>query len=247
MERRYVIAAGVAFMTFLCSGVAYAGTAVATIKIGVLTDMSSLYADNAGEGSVLATRVAAEDFAALHKDGPKIEILSGDHLNKPDVGAATARRWLDVDKVNAIVDVPNSGVALAVNEVLRGTHAAFIASSAAASDLTGKFCSPNTVQWTYDTFALGAGTAKVLLKQGYDTWFFLASDYALGHALARDTGSSVTAEGGKVLGEIRHPINTADFSSFLLEAQASNAKVIALPDAGAGRTEVDQGSLRERA
>jgi len=201
------------------------------VKIGVLSDMSSLYADNTGPGSLVAAQMAVKDFnPAAH--GMKVDVVSADHQNKPDVGANVARQWFDVDHVDAIVDVPNSGVALAVNEVVREKNKVFLVSGAAISDLTGSKCSPNTVHWTYDTWMLANSTGKSVVKTGGDTWFFLTSDYAFGHALERDTTAVVVANGGKVLGAVSHPINTSDFSSFLLQAQASKAKIIGLANAG---------------
>ncbi len=202
-----------------------------TVKLGVLNDMSSLYADIGGQGSVLAAKMAVEDFnPAAH--GMKVEIISADHLNKPDVGANIAKQWIDVDHVDAILDVPTSSVALAVNEVIREKNKVFLVSGAAISDLTGTKCSPNTVHWTYDTWMLAHGTAGALVKTGGDTWFFLTSDYAFGHALERDATAVVLANGGRVLGAVAHPLNTQDFSSFLLQAQASKAKIIGLANAG---------------
>jgi branched-chain amino acid transport system substrate-binding protein len=202
-----------------------------TVKIGVLSDMSSLYADNSGPGSIAAAKLAIADFTATHKD-IKVELVSADHQNKPDIGASIAAKWFDVDKVDVIVDVPNSGVALAVSNVAKEKNKVFIVSGAAISDLTGPKCNANTVHWTYDTWMLANGTGKAIVKTGGDTWFFLTSDYAFGHALERDTSAAVVAAGGKVLGEVRHPLNTSDFSSFLLQAQASKAKVIGLANAG---------------
>jgi branched-chain amino acid transport system substrate-binding protein len=202
-----------------------------TVKLGVLNDMSSLYADIGGQGSVIAAKMAVEDFnPAAH--GMKVEIISADHLNKPDVGANIAKQWIDVDHVDAILDVPTSSVALAVNEVVREKNKVFLVSGAAISDLTGPKCSPNTVHWTYDTWMLAHGTAGALVKTGGDTWFFLTSDYAFGHALERDATAVVLANGGRVLGSVAHPLNTQDFSSFLLQAQASKAKIIGLANAG---------------
>jgi branched-chain amino acid transport system substrate-binding protein len=202
-----------------------------TVKLGVLNDMSSLYADIGGQGSVIAAKMAVEDFnPAAH--GMKVEIISADHLNKPDVGANIAKQWIDVDHVDAILDVPTSSVALAVNEVVREKNKVFLVSGAAISDLTGPKCSPNTVHWTYDTWMLAHGTAGALVKTGGDTWFFLTSDYAFGHALERDATAVVLANGGRVLGAVAHPLNTQDFSSFLLQAQASKAKIIGLANAG---------------
>ena len=207
----------------------------ASIKIGVLNDQSSLYADLAGQGSVVAARMAVEDYGAAAK-GLKVEIIFADHQNKADVGSAIARQWYDVDKVDVIVDVPNSGVALAVNQITRDKGKAFIVSSAATSDLTGKACSPNTVHWTYDTWALANGTGNAITKTGGDTWFFITADYAFGLALERDVEAVVLKNGGKVLGKVRHPLNTQDFSSFLLQAQASKAKIVGLANAGGDTT-----------
>jgi branched-chain amino acid transport system substrate-binding protein len=217
-----------ALAVVLAAGSAYAQT---TVKIGVMSDMSSLYADIGGPGSVAAAKLAVADFNATNKD-VKAEIISGDHQNKADVGSGIANQWFDVEKVDVIVDVPNSGVALALNEIIRNKNKVFINSGAASSDLTGAKCSPNTVHWTYDTWMLANGTGKAIVKTGGDTWFFLTADYAFGHALERDTAAVVEANGGKVLGKVRHPINTNDFSSFLLQAQTSKAKVIGLANAG---------------
>jgi len=214
---------------------AWAQISDGVIKIGVLNDQSGLYADLAGQGSVVAARIAVEDYGA-EKKGMKVEVVFADHQNKADVGSAIARQWYDVDKVDLIVDVPNSGVALAVSQITRDKRKAFIVSSAATSDLTGRACSPNTIHWTYDTWALANGTANALVKQGADTWFFITADYAFGHALERDVEAVVLKNGGKVLGKVRHPLNTQDFSSFLLQAQASKAKVIGLANAGGDTT-----------
>jgi branched-chain amino acid transport system substrate-binding protein len=205
------------------------------IKIGVLNDQSSLYSDLAGQGSVVAARMAVEDYGAAAK-GLKVEIIFADHQNKADVGSAIARQWYDVDKVDAIVDVPNSGVALAINQITRDKGKAFIVSSAASSDLTGKACSPNTVHWTYDTWALANGTGNAITKTGGDSWFFITADYAFGLALERDVEAVVLKNGGKVLGKVRHPLNNQDFSSFLLQAQASKAKIVGLANAGGDTT-----------
>src|SRR5947207_58439 len=212
-------------------GAAQAQISDNVIKIGVLSDMSSLYTDLAGAGSVAAARMAVED-SGIEKRGYKVEIVSADHQNKPDVGSRIARQWYDTDKVDVIVDIPNSGVALAVNEVTREKKKAFIAVGPASADLTGPKCSPNTVHWAYDTWMLANGTGSAIVKTGGDTWFFLTSDYAFGYALERDTEAVVLKNGGKVLGKVRHPISTQDFSSFLLQAQASKAKVIGLANAG---------------
>ena len=208
-----------------------AAQAQVNVKIGVLNDMSSLYADISGPGSVTAAKMAVEDFnPAAH--GMKVEIVSADHQNKPDVGSNIARQWFDVDHVDVVVDVPTSSVALAVSDVAREKNKVFLISGAASSDLTGPKCTPNNVHWTYDTWMLAHGTGTALVKTGGDTWFFLTADYAFGHALERDTTAVVQAAGGKVLGAVKHPLNTQDFSSFLLQAQASKAKVIGLANAG---------------
>jgi len=206
-----------------------------TIKIGVLNDMSSLYADIGGPNSVAAVKMAVED-SGLKAKGWTIEVVSGDHQNKPDIGVNIARQWIDADKVDAIADTPNSGVALAVNNLVKEKNSVLLNSGAATADLTGKACTPNTVSFTYDTYMLANGTGKALTKAGGDTWFFLTADYAFGHALERDTGNVVTQTGGKVLGAVRHPLNTSDFSSFLLQAQSSKSKVIGLANAGGDTT-----------
>jgi branched-chain amino acid transport system substrate-binding protein len=212
-------------------GAAHAQYTDGVIKIGVLNDMSGLYADLAGQGSVVAAKMAVEDFGAAAK-GMKVEIIGADHQNKPDVGSNIARTWFDRDNVDVIVDVPTSSVALAVNDIAREKNKVFLGSGPAASDLTGPKCSPNTVHWTYDTWALANGTGKAMVKTGGDTWFFITADYAFGKALERDTTEVVQANGGKVLGSVRHPFPGTDFSSFLLQAQASKAKVIGLANAG---------------
>ena len=201
------------------------------VKIGVLSDMSGLYADIGGKGSVVAAKMAVEDFKPDSRH-MKVEIVSADHQNKPDIGSAIARRWFDTEQVNAIADVPNSGVALAVANVTREKNGVFLISGAADSDLTDKQCSPNNVHWAYDTWALAHGTGGAIVRQGGKSWFFITADYAFGHALERDTGAVVEAAGGKVLGAVRAPLNTADFSSYLLQAQGSKAQVIGLANAG---------------
>ena len=217
------------------AGTAYAQYTNNEIKLGVLTDMSSLYTDLAGQGSVIAAKMAVED-SGIEKRGIKVEIVSADHQNKPDVGSAIARRWYDAEGVDAIVDVPNSGVALAVAQITKDKNKVFLASGPGSSDLTGKACSPNTVHFTYDTWMLANGTGTAITKQGGNTWFFIAADYAFGQALERDTTAAVERAGGKVLGDVKAPINTQDFSSFLLQAQASKAKVIGLANAGGDTT-----------
>ena len=206
-----------------------------TAKIGVLNDMSSLYADIGGPNSVAAVKMAVED-SGLPAKGWKIDVLSSDHQNKPDVGVNISRQWIDVDKVDAVVDTPTSSVALAVSNLVKEKNAILINSGGASADITGKACTPNTLSVTYDTYMLANGTGKALTKAGGDSWFFLTADYAFGHALERDTAATVTASGGKVLGGVKHPLNTADFSSFLLQAQASKAKVIGLANAGGDTT-----------
>ena len=205
------------------------------IKIGVLNDQSGTYADLAGPGSVVAARMAVEDFGAARK-GLKVEIVFADHQNKTDVGSQIARQWYDAEKVDLVVDVPNSAIALAINQIARDRGKAFIVATAATSDLTGKACSPTTLHWTYDTWSLANGTGNAIVKTGGDTWFFLTADYAFGHALERDVEAVVLKSGGKVLGKVRHPFPTADFSSFLLQAQASKAKIVGLANAGADTT-----------
>jgi branched-chain amino acid transport system substrate-binding protein len=202
-----------------------------TAKIGVLTDMSSLYADLGGQGSVVAAQMAAADFMKDHPN-MKVEVVSGDHQNKPDVGTNLANQWYDVDKVDVIVDVLTSSVALAVSQVAANKDKLVLVSGAAASDLTGPKCNANTLHWAYDTWMLANGTGTAMVKNGGDSWFFITADYAFGHALERDTSAVVTKNGGKVLGAVRAPINTSDFSSFLLQAQSSKAKVIGLANAG---------------
>jgi branched-chain amino acid transport system substrate-binding protein len=215
----------------LSAGAAYGQISDNMIKIGVLSDMSGLYADLGGPGSVLAARLAVEDFDAKGK-GINVEIIGGDHQNKPDIGSNLTRTWIDTEKVDVIVDVPNSGVALAVAEIVREKNKVFLANGPASSDLTGAKCTPNTVHWTYDTWALANGTGNAIVKTGGKTWFFLTADYAFGHALERDTSAVVVKNGGKVVGQVRHPINTQDFSSFLLQAQASKAQIVGLSNAG---------------
>ena len=234
---KFLTVTGVAIAMAIVAGGAVAQTGISdgVIKIGVLNDQSSLYADLAGQGSVVAARMAVEDYGA-DKKGLKTEIIFADHQNKPDVGSQIARQWYDAEKVDVIVDVPNSGVALAVNQITRDKKKAFLVSSAASSGLTGKACSPNTVHWIYDTWALANGTGNALVKGGADSWFFITADYAFGHALERDVEAVVVKNGGKVLGKVRHPLNTQDFSSFLLQAQASKAKIVGLANAGGDTT-----------
>ncbi len=207
------------------------------LRIGVLNDMSGPFADLSGRGSVLAAQMAAEDFAGAAGPGaPRVEILSADHQNKADIGAAIVRRWVDQDRVAAVVDVPNSAVALAVNQVLRDKDRAFLASSTATSDLTGPQCAATTVQWTFDTWALANGTVRALVPQGGDAWFFLTADYAFGQVLERDAAAFVKQAGGRVIGDARHPLDTTDLSSYLLQAQASGANIIGLANGGTDTT-----------
>ena len=216
-------------------GTAQAQMSGNVLKIGVLSDMSSLYTDLAGAGSVVAAKMAVED-SGIEKRGIKVEIVSADHQNKADVGSAIARRWYDSEGVDVIVDVPNSGVALAVAQITKDKNKVFLASGPGSSDLTGKACTPNTVHFTYDTWMLANGTGTAITKNGGNTWFFITADYAFGQALERDTTAAVQKAGGKVLGGVRVPINNQDFSSFLLQAQASKAKVIGLANAGGDTT-----------
>jgi branched-chain amino acid transport system substrate-binding protein len=205
------------------------------VKLGQLDDQSSLYADSGGPGSVIAVNMAVED-SGLRDKGWTIDVISADHQNKPDIAVGIARQWFDVDKVDAIIGVQNSGVALAVTGVAKEKNGAFLDSGAASSDLTGKACNANMIHWAYDTYALANGTGKALVKQGGDTWFFVTADYAFGHALQRDTSAVVEANGGKVVGSANVPLNTPDFSSFLLQAQSSKAKVVGLANAGGDTT-----------
>jgi branched-chain amino acid transport system substrate-binding protein len=218
------------------AGTAHAQYSDGAIKIGVMNDQSGTYADLSGPGSVWAAKKAIEDFCKTTKCHDKIEVVFADHQNKPDIGSNVVRQWYDVDKVDVVVDVPTSSVALAVNNITKEKNKVFLVSGAASSDLTGKACTPNTVHWTYDTWALANGTGQAIVKTGGDTWFFLTADYAFGHALERDTEAVVLKNGGKVLGKVRHPFPAQDFSSFLLQAQSSKAKIIGLANAGADTT-----------
>ena len=227
------MAALLAATTLSFAGSAFADDKV--VKIGVLNDMSSLYADIGGPNSVAAINMAVED-SGMKAKGWTIEVISGDHQNKPDIGVNIGRQWIDTQKVDVIMDTPNSGVALAVSNLVKEKNSILINSGGASADLTGKACNANTISYTYDTYMLANGTGKALTKAGGDSWFFLTADYAFGHALERDTSAVVTANGGKVLGSVKHPLNTADFSSFLLQAQSSKAKVIGLANAGGDTT-----------
>jgi branched-chain amino acid transport system substrate-binding protein len=229
--RKFGFAGLVAATAWLLVPCARAQISDNTVKIGVLADMSGLYSDLSGIGSVVATQMAVEDFGRT-LPGKKIEVVSADHQNKPDIGANVARQWIDQHGVDVIVDVPVSSVAFAVQQIAKERNRALLISSSGSSDLTGKSCSPTSVHWTYDTYALAQTAGKAMMQQGGDSWFFITADYAFGHALERDTAAIVKANGGKVLGAIRHPQDTPDLSSFLLRAQSSKAKVIGLANAG---------------
>ena len=204
------------------------------IRIGVMNDLSGPYADFQGIGSVIAAQMAIEDFGKAA--GRKLAVVSADHQNKPDVGSAIAGKWLDTEGVSMIIDLPNSAVALAVSEVVRDKNKVMIGSGAGTAALTGEKCSPNTVHWTYDTWSYGHALAHAVMQRGGKTWFFITADYAFGHDLEKQAADQVMKDGGAVLGSARHPIGNADFSSFLLKAQASGAQVIALANAGADET-----------
>ena len=235
MRRNLTAAVAVAALA-MGAGSALAQYSDGVIKFGVMNDQSGTYSDLSGQGSVWAAKKAIEDFCKANKCHDKIEVVFADHQNKPDVGSNIVRQWFDVDKVDAVVDVPTSSVALAVNTITKEKNKVFLVSGAAASNLTGKDCTPNTIHWTYDTWALANGTGQAIVKTGGDSWFFLTADYAFGHALERDTEAVVVKNGGKVLGKVRHPFPAQDFSSFLLQAQASKAKIIGLANAGADTT-----------
>jgi branched-chain amino acid transport system substrate-binding protein len=226
----------VAGLAFAASGsAATAQISDDVVKIGVLTDMSSLYADATGKGSLAAVQMAVADYGGKVKGKP-IEVVAADHQNKPDVGVNIARNWYDNEKVDAIFDVPTSSVALPISALTREKNKININSGGGSSDITGVACSPNTVHWTYDTYALSNVAGKAMVKRGEDIWFFVTADYAFGMALERDAANVVKESGGKVLGDVRHPLNSSDFSSFLLQAQASKAKVVALANAGGDTT-----------
>jgi len=230
-QRKLIAAAVMA----LAAGAAHAQISGNVVKIGVMNDQSGTYADLSGPGSTLAAKMAVEDFKAKEK-GLAVEIVFADHQNKPDVGSQIVRKWYDSEGVDVVVDVPTSSVALAVNQITKDKNKVFLVSGAATADLTGKACTPNTIHWTYDTWMLANGTGNAIVKTGGDSWFFLTADYAFGHALERDTEAVVLKTGGKVLGKVRHPFPSSDFSSFLLQAQASKAKIIGLANAGADTT-----------
>jgi branched-chain amino acid transport system substrate-binding protein len=233
--KSFAAAVAAGLVVAACGGAANAQISDDVVKIGVLTDMSSLYADATGKGSVAAVGMAVADYGGKVKGKP-VEVISADHQNKPDVGVNIARNWYDNDKVDAIFDVPTSSVALPVSALTRERNRININSGGGSSDITGVACSPNTVHWTYDTYALSNVAGKAMVQRGEDTWFFVTADYAFGMALERDAANVVKESGGKVLGDVRHPLNSSDFSSFLLQAQASKSKVIALADAGGDTT-----------
>ncbi len=218
--------------------VAPAGAQVSddVVRIGVMNDMSGPYVEIAGPGSVLAARMAVADYLEATGSNLKVDVISADHQNKPDVGASIARKWFDVDGVDMIIDVPVSSVALAINQLAREKGKAYINTGAGSPNLTGKDCSPNTVHWLFDTWMLANSTGRAIVETGGDSWFFLTADYAFGHALEQDTGEVVKNAGGTVLGSVRIPMNTQDFSSFLIQAQASGAKIIGLANAGSDTT-----------
>ncbi|HXW24568.1 MAG TPA: ABC transporter substrate-binding protein [Xanthobacteraceae bacterium] len=231
---RQLLAAGLAAGLLAVSPAAFGQAAFdGHVKVGVLNDQSSLYADATGQGSVIAARMALEDYMKANPNSKlKVEIIFADHQNKPDIGANIAREWIERDGVDMILDVPNSAVALAVNEVTRQLNKVMVNGSAGTVRLTGDACSPNTVHWTFDNFALANGTGRAVVATGGDSWFFITADYAFGHDLEAQTAAVVKAMGGQVLGAVRVPLNTSDFSSYLLQAQNSKAKVIGLANAG---------------
>ncbi|MFG1214671.1 ABC transporter substrate-binding protein [Xanthobacter flavus] len=228
---RFLNAAAAAVSVLVIAAGAAAQDKPAEVKIGVLTDLSSLYADTNGSGAVDAARMAVEDYLAA---GGKVraEVISADHQNKADVGSSIARKWFDQDGVDVIVDVPNSAVGLAVTEIARQKNKVFMNSGGSSSDFTGKACTPNSIHWTYDTYALATGTTRAVVASGGDTWYLLTADYAFGHTMEADVRKILAASGAKVVGSARTPLNTQDFSSFLLQAQGSKAKVIGLINAG---------------
>ncbi|WP_353237799.1 ABC transporter substrate-binding protein [Limnohabitans sp.] len=234
MKRKLLTIAAAAACAF--GGAAQAQISDGTVKIGVLNDMSGLYSDITGPGSLLAARMAVEDYVKATGSKLKIEVIGADHQNKPDVGSNIARQWFDTDKVDMIADVPTSSVGLAVAAIAREKGKLHVNAGSATSDLTGKACNANTIHWAYDTYMLANGTGKAIVKNGGNTWFFLTADYAFGHALERDTEAVVTKNGGRVVGKVRTPFPTQDFSSFLLQAQASKAKIIGLANAGGDTT-----------
>lgn len=217
-----------ALLLALSSG---AGAADKTVKLGLLTDLSGVFSDFSGRGSVASAQLAIEDFRRDHPE-VAVELLTGDHLNKPDVGSSIVRNWIDTDKIDAIIDVPNTTVALAINQLARQNNKVLLISGAGSSELTGPQCSPNTIQWTFDTWSLAHALSQSIVSTGGKTWFFLVADYSFGHTLAHDVGVEIERYGGKVLGEVSHPVGTSDFATYLLQAEASRANIVALADAG---------------
>src|SRR6201992_2982610 len=236
-----VFIAGALALLALTAGVLSAGDALArekldkVVKIGALGDQSGLYQDIGGPGSTVAAQLAIEDSGLLAK-GWKVDLISADHQNKPDVAVNIGKQWIDVEKVDAFVDLAASNVGLAIANLAKEKNVVNLNSGSGSSDLTGSQCAPTTIHWAYDTYMLANGTGKALVKAGGDSWFFITADYAFGAALERDTTAAITAAGGKVLGGVKHPLNTSDFSSFLLQAQHSKAKVIGLANAGGDTT-----------
>lgn len=212
-------------------GFGTAASAQVPVKIGVLADMTGIYSDIGGEGITVAATMAVEDYLAKAPNSIKAEIVSADG-QKPDIGAGIARRWFDQEGVDVLVDIPTSAVSLAVAPIAREKNKVALMTASGTSDLTGKGCTPNSVHWTYDTYALARGTATEVTKAGGKTWFFITADYAFGHAMERDATKFVSESGGKVLGSVRHPVGTTDYSAYLLQAQASKAEVVAFLNAG---------------
>ena len=230
--KRKLLCSLIAGMGLAAGGLAQAAISGGVVKIGVLSDMSGPYADLSGPGSVVAAKMAAEDYVKQTGSKLKIEVVSADHQNKPDVGSSITRKWIDSEGVDMILDVPTSSVMLAVADVAKEKNKVLVDSTGGSSDMTGKSCNANTVHWTYDTWMLAHGTGSAVVKSGGDSWFFLTADYAFGHALEKDTSEVVKANGGKVLGGVKVPLGTTDFSSFLLQAQSSKAKIVGLANAG---------------
>jgi branched-chain amino acid transport system substrate-binding protein len=234
-RREFIALLGSVAATWPLAAAAHAEISGGIVKLGVLTDETGVLSTPSGEGSIEATRMAVEDFGSKAAGKP-IEIIHADHQNKTDIGAAIARRWIDVDGVDAIIDVPNSAIVLAVQEIAKEKNRVLLVSTAATADLTGKACSPVGVHWTWDTYAVAASAAKAIVLQGGDSWFFLTADYAFGHAMQRDATRFIEASGGKVIGSVRHPLGTADFASFLLQAQSSRAKIVGIVNGGSDMT-----------
>lgn len=228
-SRIFILATTIATATIATCGLSYAQTK--PLRIGVLNDQSGNFKDSGGPGSVLAAKMAVEDFGGK-VNGRPIEVVVGDHQNKADIGASIVRKWFDVDGVDVVVDVPNSSVAFAVSHLVKDNNKAFLVSGGGSVGLTGDQCTPNLVHWTWDTYGNGQGMGKAIASQGGKKWFFITADYAFGHDLEAQTASAVKASGGTVAGSVKHPFGTADFSSFVLQAQASGADVIAMANGG---------------